>query len=78
MTVNPSIWIKVPKMSKKLSPILNMDQIDKEYSKYILADVCIPTPTFICYLSEAKEELMKMTYNGSIPKSSKQFCPKFD
>jgi hypothetical protein len=34
-------------MSKKLSPMFSIDQIEIEYSKYILAEVCIPTPTFI-------------------------------
>lgn len=33
VTVRPSIWINVPKIIKKLSPMFNIDQIEIEYSK---------------------------------------------
>jgi hypothetical protein len=47
VTVRPSLGIQAPKMTAKDSPILHNAQIVIEYSKKILAEVCMPTATFI-------------------------------
>jgi hypothetical protein len=33
VTVNPSIWMNVPKINNRLSPMFNNAQIEIEYSK---------------------------------------------
>jgi hypothetical protein len=33
VTVNPSIWINVPKINNRLSPMFNNAQMEIEYSK---------------------------------------------